>query len=69
MAARLPNVVADFAETELDLRVWNDDDYNEVNAKIMQLAQQEWVAGVTAESLKRTTMVPPLTSHRQWPAY
>lgn len=47
------NVVADFAETELDLRVWNDDDYNEVNAKIMQLAQQEWVAGVTQEIVEK----------------
>ena len=43
------NVVADFAETQLDLRVWNDDDYNEVNAKIMELAKQEWVKGVTQE--------------------
>lgn len=43
------NVVADFAETQLDLRVWNDDDYNEVNSKIMELAKQEWVKGVTQE--------------------
>ncbi|HIU38029.1 MAG TPA: M20 family metallopeptidase [Candidatus Aphodousia faecigallinarum] len=47
------NVVADFAETELDLRVWNDDDYNEVNAKIMELAKKEWVAGVTQEIVEK----------------
>ena len=47
------NVVADFAETELDLRVWNDEDYDEINAKIMQLAQQEWVKGVTQEIVEK----------------
>lgn len=43
------NVVSDHAETALDLRVWNDDDYKVINAKIIELAKQEWVAGVTAE--------------------
>ena len=47
------NVVADLAETELDLRVWNDEDYDEVNAKIMQLAQQTWVDGVTQEIVEK----------------
>ena len=43
------NVVADFAQTELDLRVWNDQDYEEINAKILELAKKEWVKGVTQE--------------------
>ena len=47
------NVVADLAETELDLRVWNDEDYDEVHAKIMQLAQQVWVEGVTQEIVEK----------------
>ena len=43
------NVVSDHAECALDLRVWNDDDYKIIHEKILQLAGQEWVAGVTQE--------------------
>lgn len=41
------NVVSDHAMTMLDLRVWNDDDYREVNGKINDLVAKTWVDGVT----------------------
>ena len=43
------NVVSDSAKCAIDLRVWEDEAYEEVHAKIMELAKQEWVPGVTQE--------------------
>ncbi len=41
------NVVSDHAEAAIDLRVWNDDDYHMIHAKLFELAEQVWVDGVT----------------------
>lgn len=44
-----PNVVADYARVELDVRAWSNPDLEELIAAIARVANQEYVPGTTVE--------------------
>ncbi|MCA9860751.1 MAG: M20/M25/M40 family metallo-hydrolase, partial [Thermomicrobiales bacterium] len=44
-----PNVVADYARVELDLRAWSNADLEELIAAIERVARQDYVPGTTVE--------------------
>ncbi len=44
-----PNVVADYAKVELDVRAWSNSDLDELIAAIRRVANQEYVPGTRVE--------------------
>lgn len=62
------NVVADFAEIIVDVRLWDNEDYKKADVKIYDLAKTPFVDGVTI-TIEREVIKPSMTPSKETEVY